>query len=158
MDYILYSEATAADCKHLAKYRIAFLTELMGPQTDECVQTVTKELENYFSRAIDDKEYVGWLARHNGEIVGTGGMALRAQPGNFRNPTGRTGYIMNMYTVPAYRKQGICSALLAKLVDAGKAMGIDTFELHATTDGAPVYEKHGFVKHHEPTYRKYGVK
>jgi len=63
---------------------------------------------------------------------------------------------MNMYTVPRFRRKGICSMLLEKLTATAKEMGINAFELHATKDGEPVYEKNGFHLHEQPTYRKYG--
>jgi hypothetical protein len=76
-------------------------------------------------------------------------------PGNFKNPSGKWGCIMNMYTLPAYRRKGICKGILNLLVDEGKKYGITAFELHATIDGEKVYVQDGFIHHNEPTLRKY---
>ena len=62
---------------------------------------------------------------------------------------------MNVYTLPKYRRMGLSKNLLERLVETAKQRGITAFELHATKDGEPVYQKAGFEKFSEPTYRKY---
>jgi ribosomal protein S18 acetylase RimI-like enzyme len=82
-------------------------------------------------------------------------MAIWHLPGNFINYEGLKGYIMNMYTLPEYRRKGICTELLKRLVETGMVMGVRSFELHATKEGEPLYIKEGFKLHSEPTYRKH---
>jgi GNAT superfamily N-acetyltransferase len=155
MSDIQYCLATGSDIHNLVDARVAFLTELMGPQTDEQIDLLKQHLEKYFNAAINDQTYICWLAIAGERIVGWGGMAIRVNPGSFKNPSGLMGYIMNMYTVPDFRNKGIATSLLNKLVETGREMGITAFELHATKEGEPVYMKYGFEKHVEPTYRKY---
>lgn len=155
MDHLHYTLATESDAQILAEYRIAFLTELVGPQSPDVVEVLRQNLEKYFKRAIQAKTLFCGLARDGSTIVGTGAMVIREQPGSFRNPSGRTAYILNMYTIPAYRKHGIGNTVLKLLMKSATEMGIEMFELHATKEGEPVYQKNGFEKHHEPTYRKY---
>jgi ribosomal protein S18 acetylase RimI-like enzyme len=152
---ILYSLATPADAPILATYRIDFLSGLLGPQPAELIEPLQTSLTHYFAEAISDGSYISYVARSGNDIAGMGGMVLRTQPGNFKNPSGRVAYIMNMYTVPTFRKLGICTHILNLLADAAKATGIYALELHATADGEPLYIKNNFRKHHEPTYRRY---
>ena len=91
------------------------------------------------------------------EFVGIGGMAVLKNPGSFRVPDGVVGHIMNMYTLPAYRKNGIATVLLQKLMDTGKQMGIVLFDLLASKEGEPIYLKHGFEINSEPNMRKFIV-
>ena len=58
--------------------------------------------------------------------------------------TGKEAYIMNMYTKPKWRKKGIGSAILEKLIDEARNRGIEAIKLHATPKGRPLYEKFGF--------------
>lgn len=155
MNDIQYRRATIEDAGKLADNRIAFLTDYLGPQTDEDIAMLRTQLEKYFAESTGQQTYVSWVALAGEDIAGAGGMTIRVQPGNFRNPTGRTGYIMNMYTLPEYRRLGIARTILRLLTEAGTEMGLTAFELHATPDGEPVYIEAGFKKHHEPTYRKY---
>jgi GNAT superfamily N-acetyltransferase len=60
-----------------------------------------------------------------------------------------------MYTLPAYRRKGICKSILNLLDDEAQKYGITAFELHATPEGEKVYLQEGFVHHNEPTLRKF---
>ena len=51
-------------------------------------------------------------------------------------------YIMNMYTVPEYRRRGIAYQTLDKLVKEAKERGISAISLEATDMGRPLYEKY----------------
>lgn len=62
------------------------------------------------------------------------------------NPTGKKAYIMNMYTVPEYRRQGIAIHTLDLLVNDAREQGVSQIALEATDMGRPLYEKYGFVK------------
>ncbi len=155
MEDIRYTIAIPDDAATLATYRIMFLTELLGPQDEKVAAILHTNLERYFRDAIRSNAYTGILAKAGNEVVATGGMVFREQPGSFKNPSGRTAYILNMYTVPAFRRNGISTKVLNKLLDIARQNGITSFELHATSDGEPVYQKCGFQRHNEPTYRKH---
>ena len=54
--------------------------------------------------------------------------------------------IMNMYTNPDYRRQGIAFKTLDLLVTDARKKGITAISLEATDMGRPLYEKYGFRK------------
>lgn len=155
MTEIIYSFATTEDAENLASARVAFLTELLGVQDEDAAGGLAHELSAYFRKALPAQHYLGVIARQNGRLAATGGMVFREQPGSFKNPTGKTAYILNMYTLPEFRRKGISTAIMEQLMDIARSKGYNSFELHATPDGEPVYQKLGFYKHSEPTYRKH---
>jgi hypothetical protein len=155
MNNISYHKATIKDTPVLVEYRILFALELGGGQNHEDIQALREQMTNYFSKATEDKTCISFIAKCDGTVAGIGSVHLRETPGNFKNPTGRWGYIMNMYTVPNYRRMGICKGILDLLVEEGKMNGITAFELHATKEGELVYKQNGFEIHNEPTYRKF---
>jgi GNAT superfamily N-acetyltransferase len=57
---------------------------------------------------------------------------------------GRYGYILNVYTVPKFRKNGISTELLKRLIEDAKKLNIDILNLHATKEGINMYLKAGF--------------
>ena len=116
---------------------------------------LNKEFKKYLEKALINDTYIVYIAKEEKFIAGIGGMVIRIQPGNIKNPSGRWGYFMNMYTVPEFRRKGICSGILNKLVSYGTDIGITAFELHATKEGEFVYKQNGFEIHSEPTYKKY---
>jgi GNAT superfamily N-acetyltransferase len=50
-----------------------------------------------------------------------------------------------MYTAPAWRGQGVATALLKEVIGFVKGTNAGRIYLHATTDGKRIYEKAGFV-------------
>ena len=130
--------------------RIDFLLSLKGNQQPEKVTALVSHLKRYYEKAIPAEQFVGWMAWDNTKAVGIGGLVVREQPGQFDWPEGRLGYVLNMYTLAEYRKKGIGSAIMQKLIDYGKEAGLSRLELHASKDGEPVYRANGFVEHTEP--------
>jgi GNAT superfamily N-acetyltransferase len=154
MNNINYIPATDKHIDVLVKSRIEFMTDFWGKQTDEAVQKLRVALTAFFEREIPSENYISWLAYHNEILVAVGGMMIQQRPGSFRFPEGKSGYIMNMYTIPAYRRQGIAAIILEKLIESGKNAGVSFFDLHASKLGEPVYIKAGFQILDQPSYRK----
>ena len=155
MSEIIYHKATSSDIQTLVDSRIVFALELSGSQPQEQVEVLKKQMAAYFKKAIPENTCISIIARCIDEIAGIGSVQFREQPGNFKNPSGKWGYIMSMYTYPAFRRKGICKNILNLLIEEGAKIGITAFELHATQEGELVYKSNGFELHKEPTYRKY---
>jgi len=156
MPDIVYTLATPEHISILVDFRIQFLMELEGAQSQEMQAALARELEIFYHSHLN-KNYFCWFATSANEVTGIGAMTIRTHPGNFRNLRGEKAYIMNMYTVPAFRGKGICKNILNRLQQTAEERGIHSFELHATPAGEPVYVKNGFELHNEPTYRKWNV-
>jgi predicted acetyltransferase len=151
---ITYHKAGIEDVESLVNNRILFALELSGVQNEESIQSLRNQMTQYFSKAMLDNTCISFVAKCDGMVTGIGSMHIREMPGNFKNPSGKWAYIMNMYTVPEYRRNGICKSILNLLVEEGKKSGITAFELHATKEGEKVYIQEGFELYHEPTFRK----
>lgn len=154
-DTIQYHKATVKDLEILIKYRIEFLKSLGEAPSEAAVEELSSHLRDYFIKALANGSYLCYYATCKNEIAGIGSLVAREQPGHFKNPVGTVGYLINMYTVPAYRRKGICGYLLDRLTDDAKEKGITAFELLATKEGEYVYTQHEFKLHHEPLYRRY---
>jgi len=146
---VTYRRAGAADIDLLVGYRLRFLAEHFGRGSgdyrDEAA--LAAELRAYFAEALPQGSFLAWIAEAGGEVVGTSGLVLWRIPPNDGVPNGRLGYILNMYTAPAARGRGICTALLEKLIADARAAGVSRVHLHASKMGEPIYRKRGF---HEP--------
>lgn len=145
--------ATASDAEIMAEYRLRFNLELSPPQTEEGIKRLKTDLIIYFREHSEDGSFTSVIAYIGDEVAGIGSMEPRIIPGNFKNPSGRWGFILNMYTVPEHRKKGIAGAILNKLISLGKEQGLTAFELLATAEGRPVYEKAGFEIFPSPCMR-----
>lgn len=139
-----YRLATLADIDLVVKYRFALLNAVSGEQDAMITEALKQSLEAYFQKAIAYKTYICWMAMDGDKLAGIGGMTIWERPASYKRPGGLSGYIMGMYTLPQYRKQGICSTLMEKLEETAREMHLDNLELHATDEGEPIYRKYGF--------------
>lgn len=155
MENLSFNKATNNDIQILVEHRILMALELNGEQPLDAVNALKIQMTNYFTKATENKSCISIIAKCEDEVAGIGSIHLREMPGNFKNPSGKWGYIMNMYTVPKFRRNGICKGVLNALVDEAKKIGITAFELHASKAGELVYKQNGFKLHSEPTYRQF---
>lgn len=147
---LLIRQADLNDLDLLIKNRLKFLDEVPGQEhIQQDVEILEKSLRDYFSCAITGKTFVAFIAEYEGIVASAGGLVIRYQPGNYTVPMGKTGYILSMYTLPEYRKNGLGSMIFEKLIEYGKSVNIEKFELHATNDGEPIYRKYGFIPPHD---------
>lgn len=58
-------------------------------------------------------------------------------------------YILNVYTEPAHRRQGLARRLVETALAWSQAQGIEVAMLHASDQGRPVYAALGFVPTNE---------
>lgn len=141
MNDIKYRRATIADIDQVIDSRVEAVTVLLGAPVDGEEQILRTELKQYLQYAMPAQQYICWVAKDGENIIGVGGLAVRQHPGNFKNPTGRVGYVMSMYVREQYRRKGIASTILENLIESGREIGIKVFELHASKLGEPVYIK-----------------
>ena len=135
--------ATAGDVGALVSLRAAFLAEVAG--ADQSDERLLDALRGYFREAVPAGELVAYVAEAAGEVVATGGLVFHQHPPSARNPGGREGYIMNMYTVPPWRGRGLGSRVLHLLVGHARRSGCGRVSLHALPKGRPLYAKAGFA-------------
>jgi len=146
---IIIRNASINDIEVLIEYRITFLREAQWIPSAERELHLRKSLREYFNRALKNNSFISYIAEYENKSVGFSGMVIREQPGNFEIPDGRTGYILNMFTIKEFRKNGIGSMLLQKLIDEAKNKNLDKIELHATQDGEHIYRQFGFKEPHD---------
>ncbi len=143
---ISFRKANALDAHAMAALRVDFLCEGRAGIGGELRVRLAEANEAYFLDGFGNATFAAWLAEENDRIVATSGLTIYRLPPNRDCPNGMTGYISNMYTVPAHRKRGIATRLFALIADEAKEMGCERVALVATEMGRPIYEKYGFAK------------
>lgn len=107
---------------------------------------VERESCVYYKRAMETGGHIAYLVYDNGTFIGAGGVSLYQVMPTYHNSTGKKAYIMNMYTAPEYRRQGIALHTLDLLVKDANEQGVLQIALEATDMGRPLYDRYGFVK------------
>jgi ribosomal protein S18 acetylase RimI-like enzyme len=148
---IVYRHAELNDIPTLVEHRVRFLNELYNHPKDAETAVVRKTLQNYFKKTIPSKEFIAWIAEHNGKIVATSGMVIWQKPATYGGvESGKLGYLLNFYTIPEARKKGICTQLLNELIKEAKSLGLKYLHLHTSKEGINIYRKAGFAKPDQP--------
>jgi len=106
---------------------------------------LAEEIRAYYARALADGSHVAYLVYDGETFAGCGGITFYQDMPTRANPTGRMANIMNIYTVPAYRRRGLALRMVDLLVQEARARDVKVVTLDATDAGRPVYEKYGFV-------------
>lgn len=138
--------ATLNDLDLLTTSRIEVLKAANKLDASTDMENVEKESYNYYKKALEDNTHYAILVMEDDKFIGAGGVSFYSVMPTYHNPSGKKAYIMNMYTAPDYRRQGIAYKTLDMLVKMSKERGIDQISLEATEMGRPLYEKYGFVK------------
>ena len=145
-DSFEYRKATIEDINELVKTRIIVLRAANKLSDDVDMSVVEKTTYSYYRGALETGEHIAYLVYDNGTFIGAGGVSFYQVMPTYHNPSGNKAYIMNMYTAPEYRRQGIALHTLDLLVSDAKQQGVSQIALEATDMGRPLYAKYGFVK------------
>ena len=141
-----YKKATIDDIEVLTKTRIEVLRSANKLSGVVDMKKVEKTSYEYYKTALRNGTHTAYLVFDGEKFVGAGGVSYFQVLPTYHNPSGYKAYIMNMYTNPEYRKNGIAIKTLGLLVEDARKRGVHAISLEATDMGKPLYEKFGFVK------------
>lgn len=142
---ITYRKADIRDIPQTVSLRLQFLKEVY-PQADDSRDAVLQEkITAYLQEHLPKGDFVNLFAEDNGQVVASAGIVFYNQPPLYHNLDGQVAYILNVYTLPAYRGQGIARALMERLITEAKDRNTGKLSLHASKDGRLLYEKLGFL-------------
>ena len=137
--------ATPDDLDQLVELRLqlfACFPQALGTIDDEIMRTVSKA---FFTRAFEQGDCQSWVAVADQQIVAQGSLVLFQRPPFPGNLSGREAYLLNMYTLPDYRRRGYSKAILQQAMAWAREQGLGRIWLHASEDGQPLYEAAGFL-------------
>ncbi len=136
--------ATVDDVDQLVQLRL-LLFEETGELVERDASAFPEAIRAFLIKSLPQKSFLAWIAESNSRIVASSGFVPFERLPVPENLLGKEGYILNMYTLPEWRGQGLATTLLQEIISYAKETGIRRLWLHATEVGRPVYEKIGFV-------------
>ena len=141
-----YRKMTIDDLDLLVSSRVMVLKAANKLPDDADMSEIERQSREYYKKAFAQDTHTAYLVFDGDRLIGTGGMSYYDVMPTCDVNTGRKAYVMNMYTDPEYRRQGIAYRTLDLLVADAKARGVEHITLEATDMGRPLYEKYGFVQ------------
>jgi GNAT superfamily N-acetyltransferase len=150
--------ATPDDIDLIADHRARMFHEMseIPPGMLEILRAKSRErLLDLLSRG----EYIGWLAipaQRPDTIAAGAGVQLRtvlphplSRGREKKIAEGRQAIIINVFTEPQWRRQGVAQLLLQRIIDWARAERLDRLVLHASEAGRSLYERLGFIDNNE---------
>lgn len=151
--------ATPADAAAIAEHRARMFDE-MGQVPPESLETLRAKSCERLRDLLQRGDYIGWLAipaQNPDNIAGGAGVQFREvlpHPLSRANQwngiaDGRHAIILNVFTEPQWRHQGVAMLLLQRVIQWARTERIDRLVLHASEAARPLYERLGFVDTNE---------
>lgn len=142
---IIIRKAALKDIELLIKWRMEVLHEVFSIPQNQTTDELEKENRLYYQKTLRTGEHIACFACLDEKIIGCGGICLHLEMPSPDNPAGKCAYLMNIYTRPPFRKQGVGEAIIKWLVGQAAQQGISKIYLETSAAGKHLYTKTGFV-------------
>lgn len=143
---MIVRKALPCDAEQMIKLRCAYIEEEFGAQQTQKLFVLKKQLCTYFEAHLGS-DLLSYVADRNGELVSIAMLVTIEKPANPSFITGKTGLLLNVYTLPANRHQGLATRIIEKLIEEAKTKELSYIALDATEQGIFLYQKLGFKVH-----------
>ncbi len=124
-------KSTINDKENFINMRVSLFKELGEIDENSEIDELVKETGTYYTTHID-KDLFCWFAKINDRIVAVA------------YPVGLEGYILNVYTLPEFRKKGAASKLITEIIAFSKNSTIKKLWLNSSEAGKEIYKSLGF--------------
>ena len=117
----------------------------MGEGTPAELDRMVEATRPWLEQALSAGSYRAWLAETaDGKVVAGGGVLISSWPARPEDPNTRRALILNVYTEPDFRRQGLARHLMSRMIRWLKEAGFHSVALHASDEGRRLYEELGF--------------
>ncbi len=132
-----------SDIEMLLDNRLEFVCSIRNIANKEEFRIQTRE---YLKKHIEDDSLLSFIAVDDGKIVASCILCIYETLPVPSCLNGRTGLLLNVYTLKEYRHKGLAYDLLTQLIDEAKSLKVGKIQLDYTDDGYHLYKKLGFVE------------
>jgi GNAT superfamily N-acetyltransferase len=140
----LIRSATVDDVEIIVAHRRAMFSE-MGYRDEGAMDKMCAAFRPWVAAKMQTGEYLAWFAQGpHGSVAAGVGLWLMDWPPHMIDSTARRGNILNVYTEPHSRRDGLARKLMETALTWCRDKGVRAVILHASADGRPLYESLGF--------------
>jgi GNAT superfamily N-acetyltransferase len=117
----------------------------MGRKEDDDFAASSVTSRAFFSERLANGQYRAWMVESaTGQIIAGAGVIIFDYHSSPLDPTPKRPMVVNVYTDPSHRRQGIARKLMELIVEWCRLEGFGSILLHASDEGRPLYESMGF--------------
>ena len=132
------------DVNQFWKLRLCLLQELGEISTNTNLENLEKSTKEYFLSCIN-KSLICYGVIDNNEIISIVSMCLFNRIPYPENLKGKEGYILNVFTRPEFREQGLAKLLLQEIIKYANNHNIKKIWLNSSEYGKHLYSSFGFI-------------
>ena len=140
-----FEKGTLANIDCLMKAREIVLREVFSLAPNKNIDAILEANRNYYLVAFKHDTHIAFVSFDGEDFVGCGDMCLQHEMPSPDNLSGKCGFVMNIYTHPDYRKQGMGRKMMQTLIDEARSRGIEKLTLEASHAGRKLYASCGFT-------------
>ena len=145
--------ATLADAALIAAHRGEMFAS-MGGFDESTLDAVRRASEPWTASMMDQGKYLGWITEDGERPIASAGMLILDWPPHPLDPAGGArAYLLNVFVEDEFRRRGLAHGLLELCVAEAVRRNIRVVSLHASREGAPLYEQLGFKASNEMLLR-----
>lgn len=144
MGNVVLRMADREETQALTEIRMAYLKDEHGELEHGTAEVIRRQLPGYFARHLGRDLHVFVAVDAQGEMAASAFLLVTERPAKPDCISGKNGTVLNVYTEPAYRRQGIAGQLMEMLLKKAEEMDLSYVNLKATKEGYGLYKKLGF--------------
>lgn len=139
----------AQHCDDFCKLRWHLFKALNETETASDTMDLERVTRDYYLSHIGNDLFC-WGIQVENEMVAIAAMCIFSRIPYAGNLSGKEGYVLNVYTEPAFRKKGLSKSLVDALICYASNNGVGRLWLNNSDQGKSIYKACGFVeKDHE---------
>ncbi len=143
---IEYRMASAADCRALAALRWEFRREGASDVPSIAYGAFVEACTTFLQQGLASQQWVYWIAVQDGVIVSHIFVQRIAKVPKPERLDDAYGYVTNVYTRPAQRRQGMGAELLTQVVRWAKHQDLEMLVVWPSPASIHFYERAGFTR------------
>jgi predicted acetyltransferase len=149
----VYRKLCPDDRDRFVRLRLDFINEFHKDIGEVEKEKLKTSLQSYFDRHIKNDEFIGIVCEYDKKVISVAFLIIGEWPPNRKFLNGKIGTLLNVYTYPEYRKNGIVTNVIKMIIEEAKKQDVSIIDLHATEDGKNVYKKLGFSENEDKSMR-----
>jgi GNAT superfamily N-acetyltransferase len=150
---LVYRKLNPDDRDLFIRLRLDFINEFHKDVDETEKEKLKTLLQSYFDRHIKNEEFIGIVCEYEQKIISVAYLIIDEWPPNRKFLNGKIGTLLNVYTYPKYRKNGIATNVIKMIIEEAKKQNVSIIDLLATEEGESVYKKLGFFENEDKSMR-----
>jgi len=150
---LVYRKLDHNDRDLFIQLRLDFINEFHKDVDETEKEELKSSLQSYFDKHITSGEFIGIVCEYDQKIISAAYLIIGEWPPNRKFLNGKIGTLLNVYTYPEYRKNGISTNIIKMIIGEAKKQNVSIIDLLATEEGESVYKKLGFLENEDKSMR-----